>query len=138
MSDPAYRREYEGPVEGAVERLRAELQERGFGILAALPVHEILREKLGAEIDPVVILDVCAPKHALRALTEAREVALWLPSKIVVSREAGRTRIAMQRPTQVLAAFLPRPGLEALAEEVERSMRAAVDATASAPSAPEP
>jgi len=99
-------------------------------VLSTIRVHEILREKLGSRVAPVILLDVCSPRHALAALSASREVATLLPCKIAVSEEGGRTQIALQRPTVVLGAFLPLPALQELGDQVEGELRAAVDASA--------
>lgn len=125
--DIEYTRECSGSVDQAVERLRAELGARGFGVLAALPVHTILQEKLGRTIDPVVILEVCSPAHAARALDTTRDAALLLPCKIVVHREGDRTCVSLQRPTTALAALLPDSALAPLGREVEELLVAAID-----------
>ncbi len=119
-------RETAGDVDAAVARVSAELAARGFGVLATLRVHEILREKTGTEIAPVVILDVCSPRHALAALQRRRDAALLLPCKIVVSREGRVTRITLQRPTVALARLLPAPELGDVGAETERILTEAV------------
>ena len=123
-------RETSADVETALLRVSAELAARGFGVLATLRVHEILREKTGTAIAPVVILDVCSPRHALAALKLRRDAALLLPCKIVVSSEGRTTRIAVQRPTVALARLLPAPELTPVGTETERILIEAVDAAA--------
>ena len=130
MTDLSYDKFTDRSLEEVLSRLEAALKERGFGILANLPVHKILKEKIGAEIPPLLILEVCSPKHAHHALSVDRDVALMLPCKIVLSSEKGRTRIALQRPTTVLGKLFPREDLNSLGTEVETALRAAVDASA--------
>ena len=127
MSEMAYRREGRGSMEETLLRLQARLKEAGFGVLATLRVHEILREKIGVTLEPLVILDVCSPVHAQRALSVTREAALLLPCKIVLATEQGRPLIMLQRPTVALNALLPRPDLAELGREVEELLRRAVD-----------
>lgn len=124
----AYVRETAETVERAVETVTAELKRRGFGVLATLPVHAILKEKIDATIEPMVILEVCSPRHAERALSASRDAGLLLPCKVVVSREEGRTRVTVARPKVLLGAFLPIPSLQPLGDEVDGLVCAAVDA----------
>ena len=128
MPELAYVRETTEPVDRAVESVSAELKKRGFGVLASLPVHAILKERIGVAIEPMVILEVCSPRHAERALAESRDAGLLLPCKVVVSREGGRTRMTVARPKVLLGAFLPIPSLQPLGVEVDDLLRAAVDA----------
>jgi uncharacterized protein (DUF302 family) len=132
MESATYERYSTHTVESTLGRLEAELKRRGFGILSTIRLHDILLEKVEAVIEPIVLLDVCSPRHALAALTETREVALLLPCKLEVSSEGGRTRIALQRPTKLIGAFLPRPKLERMGTEIEDQLKEAVDAAAQA------
>ena len=44
------------PYDEAVERVRAELESEGFGVLCEIDVQATLREKLGVEGEPYLIL----------------------------------------------------------------------------------
>ena len=44
------------PFAEAVERVRTELKTEGFGVLCEIDVQATMREKLGVEADPYVIL----------------------------------------------------------------------------------
>ena len=116
-----------------LSRLGSELQARGFGTLADLRVHQILKEKIGVERPPMAILEVCSPRYADRALTIEPESALFLPCKIVVRAEGAGARVELLRPRPLMAVFQAPPDLLRVAEEVEPLLVAAVDAATGAP-----
>ena len=80
--------------EGAVERVREELKTEGFGILCEIDVKATLREKLGVDMEPYVILGACNPPLAHGALEAEPELGVLLPCNVVVYERNGETHIA--------------------------------------------
>lgn len=126
--DIAYVREVGAEVTDVADRLELELVHRGFGVLARLPISDLLREKIGATLDPILILEVCSPRPAERALSTDPSLALLMPCKVAIFRDGPRTRLALLRPTRLLELVGPSPALAALGAEVEPALVGAIDA----------
>jgi uncharacterized protein (DUF302 family) len=121
-----------------VESLALELKRRGFGVLSNIDVKKIIKEKLGEEMRKYVILDVCSPTHAKKAIDAHKMIGLVLPCKIVVFEDeeaesrGGGAVISLYRPTQAIKVTGEFGDLEPLAREVERQLVEAIDAASAA------
>ena len=82
------------PFAEAVERVRSELKEEGFGVLCEIDVQATLREKLGAHQEPYTILGACNPAHAHQALSAEPELGTLMPCNVVVYERDGATHIS--------------------------------------------
>lgn len=103
------------------EALRAE----GFGVLTEIDVQTTLREKLGEEVDPYVILGACNPTYAHRALGLEPDLGALLPCNVVVYELDGETRVSAVDPVAMLS-IVDNPELDAIAGEVRAKVERAV------------
>ncbi|NNM93730.1 MAG: DUF302 domain-containing protein [Candidatus Eremiobacteraeota bacterium] len=83
----------EGKFEEVIDRTKAALAERGFGVLTEIDVAATLKKKIGAEMEPYVILGACNPTFAHEALQREPDLGLLLPCNVVVMQKAGKTYV---------------------------------------------
>ncbi|WP_199434658.1 DUF302 domain-containing protein [Qaidamihabitans albus] len=114
------------PYEDTVRQVKDAFQEQGFGSLTEIDVKATLKNKLGEDMEPYVILGMCNPGLAHRALGVEREIGLLLPCNVVVRRADGETVVQALEPRVMVEV----PGLDELtpvAEEAGRRIQAALD-----------
>lgn len=114
------------PYDEAVERVRAELKAEGFGVLCEIDVQATMREKLGVEGEPYLILGACNPPLAHEALQAEADLGVLLPCNVVVYRRGGETRISAVDPERMLS-IVENGELASVATEVKGRLRAVVE-----------
>lgn len=110
------------PLPDTDRAVRAALAAEGFGVLTQIDVAATLKEKLGVDRAPLVILGACNPTFANRALELDSSVALLLPCNVVLEAAEGGTRVRIVDPRSLM----DDPRLSNLADEAAEKLRAAV------------
>jgi uncharacterized protein (DUF302 family) len=123
-------------MELAVARVTDALRSEGFGILTRIDVRATLKEKLGAEFRPYLILGACNPELAHRALSADAETGLVLPCNVTVEEmPEGGTLVRIADPAAMLqlGALGKNELLRLVAKEAESRLRRAGDQLSRSP-----
>lgn len=115
----------------AVERVRALLKEQGFGVQCEIDVAKTMKEKLGVDFRPYLILGACNPQLALGALSAEAQLGLLLPCNVVVQEDGGRTVVSAVDASKMLG-IVGNAELENLAQDANARLGAVLEAAASA------
>ncbi len=86
-----------------------------------------LREKLGAEMEPYLILGACNPTFAHRALGLEPELGSLLPCNVVVYEQDGATHVSAVDPVAMLG-IVENPDLEPIGQQIRERLERAVEA----------
>jgi uncharacterized protein (DUF302 family) len=113
----------------AVARVREELAAEGFGVLSEIDVQATLRAKLGAEMEPYLILGACNPPLAHQALSAEPELGTLLPCNVVVYVHDGETHVSAIDAERMLS-IVGNEGLEPVAATVREKLASVVDRAA--------
>jgi uncharacterized protein (DUF302 family) len=106
--------------------VREELTAEGFGVLCEIDVQATLKQKLGVEREPYLILGACNPPLAHAALEAEPELGTLLPCNVIVYQQQGETHIAAVDPDQMLS-IVGNDELAARASEVRRRLSNVVE-----------
>ena len=115
----------------AIERVKALLNDEGFGVLCDIDVTKTLREKTGAEFRPYRILGACNPQFAHQALERESQLGLLLPCNVVIQEERGSTVVSAV-DARALLSIVGNAALSGVADEVNARLGRVLDAMAAA------
>jgi uncharacterized protein (DUF302 family) len=114
------------PFAKAVDHVTKALAAKGFGILTTVDIRAVMKDRLGYDFRPYVILGACNPHFAWRALQAEDKIGAMLPCNVVVSETAtGSVEIAAVDPVASMMA-VDNPELAHVAEGVRAQLREVV------------
>jgi len=105
---------YDTVLPRVLEALKAE----GFGVITEIDVQKTMKEKLGVDGRPHVILGACNPKLAHAALGIEADLGLLLPCNVVVYEIDSGTRVAAVNASAMLG-MVGNERLSPIAAEVQ-------------------
>jgi uncharacterized protein (DUF302 family) len=94
-------------------------------------VQTTLREKLGVEGEPYLILGACNPPLAHQALQAESDLGVLLPCNVVVYQRGGETHVVAIDPERMLS-IVDNDELTAVAAEVKARLAGVVERAAAA------
>lgn len=123
----SYTKEVPKSFSEAVEALKTALANAGFGVLFTINLADTLNTKVGAGLEPYLIMGACNPPLAHRAVQAEHEIGLLLPCNVVVYQKDGKTFVSTILPSAAMST-IDNPAVGAVATEAEAKLKAAIDA----------
>lgn len=107
-------------IDETITSIEQNLKENKFGVLWQLNLTETLQKKgVDSYRKPYRILEVCNPVEAARVLEHNPLVGYFLPCKITVYEDEGKTKIGLPKPTAMIRLFNDTE-LVSIAESIEK------------------
>ena len=127
--DYGIRRTVAMPFEKAAEKIKMTLQQQGFGVLSEIDLSAKLKEKLGVDFKPYVILGACNPALAYKALQAEPEICLLLPCNVIVyAVDANSSIVAAIDPDSMIDVVGSNPAVEEVARDARGRLEKAIAA----------
>ena len=95
----------EGDFPAAINLVREALQTEGFGVISEIDIAKTLKDKIGVDIRPYVILGACNPALAHEALMVEDKVGTMLPCNVIVQQTADGVEVAAVDPVASMKAI---------------------------------
>lgn len=135
MSDYGINIELDVDMATARARVVSVLAEQGFGVLTEIDLAATLKQKIGKDIPPQIILGACNPGLADRALTAEASIALLLPCNVVLRSLGNQRTVVEALDPATMVTFTGNPALEPVATEARAKLVAALEALTAADTA---
>ena len=118
-----------GSIETAKARVIDALKTQGFGVLTEIDVQKTLKEKLGVDFEPYLILGACNPGLAHQALSADRSIGLLLPRNVVLRASGDHVDVSILDPEVIFSVVdeETKTALIALAPEAKRRLQTVLD-----------
>ena len=119
-----------GTLEEVKTRVVAALKAQGFGILTEIDVQQTLKEKIGMDFEPYLILGACNPHLAYQALSADRAIGLLLPCNVVLRSTGVAVEVSILDPEVMFSVVEPQTqkALATLPKEAKSRLQAALAA----------
>ena len=119
------------PYEEAVIRTREALTGQGFGVLSEIDVRATFEAKLGSDagqsLGDYLILGVCNPALAQKALTADPDMGLLLPCNVVIRRGPDDSTTVVQTiDAQTMVQLSAAPAVSEVAADADQRLLAAL------------
>jgi uncharacterized protein (DUF302 family) len=113
------KKEVRGQIDEVTKRLIEKLSSQGFGVLTRIDFHDKIKEKLGKDIPPVIILGACNPALAYEAFQRNTDVTSLIPCNAVVRMiDKEKVSVELTKPSSLMA-ILGDKELQQLATEAD-------------------
>ena len=114
--------------DAAIDKVTADLQTEGFGVLSDIDVAAKMKEKLDLDMPRYRILGACNPALAHQAISAVPDIGLLLPCNVLVREgDDGAVNVSFMDPKSVLS-LVDHPGVEPLAGEVKAKLERVLEA----------
>ncbi|PLY01433.1 MAG: hypothetical protein C0622_07295 [Desulfuromonas sp.] len=117
-----------GDFNSAMVSVREKLAAAGFGVLSEIDISAKMKEKLGVDFRPYIILGACNPPYAHKALTAEPYIGTMLPCNVIVQEwEDGRVEVSAINPVASMQA-VENPALIEIAVVIRDKLQGVIKA----------
>ena len=112
--------------EQAIESVKEELKNVGFGVLTEVDIKSTLKNKIDVEIENYTILGACHPQSAYQSIQLEIEIGLMLPCNVIVYQKNKEVFVSAIKPS-VAMGMIKKEALAAVASDIETLLKSVID-----------
>ena len=103
-SDFGFGKVVDASFDDAIDKVTAELEKEGFGVLSDIDVAAKMKAKLGKDMPRYRILGACNPALAYQAISAVEDIGLLLPCNVLVREDSNdKVHVDFMDPESVLS-----------------------------------
>ena len=122
-SDFGFGKVVDASFDDAIEKVTAELEKEGFGVLSDIDVAAKMKAKLDKDMPRYRILGACNPALAYQAISAVEDIGLLLPCNVLVREDSNdKVHVDFMDPERVLS-LVKDPGVAPLAADVKSRLQ---------------
>ncbi len=101
-----FERELDLEIDKAFLKTTKDLKENGYVVLSYVDIKEILNKNFGEDFPGYYILNVCKPAAAKEMISSNPDYGLFLPCKVVLTENEGKTTLKMLIVSELASTYL--------------------------------
>lgn len=101
-----FEKELDLEIDKAFLKVTKDLKESGYVVLSYVDIKEILNKNFGEEFPGYYILNVCKPIAAKEMISRNPDYGLFLPCKVVLTENGGKTTLKMLIVSELASTYL--------------------------------
>ena len=122
-SDFGFGKVVDASFDDAIDKVTAELEKEGFGVLSDIDVAAKMKAKLDKDMPRYRILGACNPAHAYQAISAVEDIGLLLPCNVLVREDSNdKVHVDFMDPERVLS-LVKDPAVAPLAADVKSRLQ---------------
>nr|WP_206203509.1 DUF302 domain-containing protein [Thermococcus sp. M36] len=103
----------------AEEKFRAKLEEKGYKVVLEFTPSDVVKAKLGIDMEPYRLLYVCNPKKFYEMIKVEYEIGSFAPCPVLIYQKDGETYIAINTADDIVDVIRePLEDVKAVIEEL--------------------
>eukprot|EP01091_Cochliopodium_minus_P015905 TRINITY_DN5786_c0_g1_i1.p1 TRINITY_DN5786_c0_g1~~TRINITY_DN5786_c0_g1_i1.p1 ORF type:complete len:129 (-),score=42.08 TRINITY_DN5786_c0_g1_i1:25-411(-) len=111
----------------AVNKIKENLKEEGFGIITEINVKDTLKNKINVDFKNYVILGACNPQIAHQVLEEENLAGVYMPCNVVVfENKNGVVEVSSVNPVNTISTF-GNEKLTTIAQNINQKLENAIN-----------
>jgi uncharacterized protein (DUF302 family) len=122
-SDFGFGKVVDASFDDAIDKVTAELEKEGFGVLSDIDVAAKMKAKLDKDMPRYRILGACNPALAYQAISAVEDIGLLLPCNVLVREDSNdKVHVDFMDPESVLS-LVKDPAVAPLAADVKSRLQ---------------